>query len=661
MSIKTDQEEGGGIPRRIAIALSGGGSRAAVFHFGTLDYLDRVGLLPRVTMISTVSGGSFTGAKYALCMSEPGYDYNRFFGDYYSDLHNTKAVAGAFRRLGKQGLAQQRYRVPSARRSLITAAADVYADSFLASRLTGEPWTLGQLLDAQQHNPDYPLDVVVLNATEYSRGLAFRFGGRRGGKPVCVSDGFVEFGNAFILESVGDVRGDIQDQHMREARTIRIADIVAASSCLPGVFEPMLFPSDFGWPDGQVPPRIAETFGVEDAASPLQDAGRQQCGPVPLMDGGIYDNQGIESLMLADQDTNLKRLAERLRSNIVEASPTISAEKLPPPPDLFIVSDADREEEAIYRVDDHRRNAGKAPAVTDGLRDGRIPLWGLLGAVLVLSGVSLTAGAVAAIRLLDHRLMAQASLTDIVLYASALLFSVPVAAALMWMMLKLKRAISSVPQARAGAWRAFLAAHIGPLQQTLKARWRSAVATFQGVMPLRTRNLGYWVFYSDPRYEGRRLSNRIYELQTVRQGGAGKDGLALKTAQMLNQIGVAPPSDKLRCCIDRAASMETAFWFDHADWQIPVLLVCGQATICFNLMKDLVRRYGNDPSDYSPAVRELWGQLRADWALLQEDPYALLRARMREPGAQPTDTQGRPLTMAYPPDYPDGDADVPLT
>lgn len=38
----------------IGLALSGGGSRATCFHLGTLDYLERVGLLSRVRILSTL-------------------------------------------------------------------------------------------------------------------------------------------------------------------------------------------------------------------------------------------------------------------------------------------------------------------------------------------------------------------------------------------------------------------------------------------------------------------------------------------------------------------------------------------------------------------------------------------------------------------------------
>src|SRR6266702_4765201 len=56
---------GGFVERDIGIALSGGGSRAAAFHLGCLRALNDRGLLPRVRVISGVSGGALLAALYA--------------------------------------------------------------------------------------------------------------------------------------------------------------------------------------------------------------------------------------------------------------------------------------------------------------------------------------------------------------------------------------------------------------------------------------------------------------------------------------------------------------------------------------------------------------------------------------------------------------------
>src|SRR5262249_24964060 len=56
------------------------------------------------------------------------------------------------------------------------------------------------------------------------------------------------------------------------------------SSCFPGGFEPIALPDDFVWPSGTGPPE------------PL---GNLPQG-LALMDGGVFDNQGIDALLLAD-------------------------------------------------------------------------------------------------------------------------------------------------------------------------------------------------------------------------------------------------------------------------------------------------------------------------------------------------------------------------
>lgn len=52
--------------KKIGLALSGGGYRAAVYHVGTLRALHSLGILDAVDIISSVSGGSITAAFYAL-------------------------------------------------------------------------------------------------------------------------------------------------------------------------------------------------------------------------------------------------------------------------------------------------------------------------------------------------------------------------------------------------------------------------------------------------------------------------------------------------------------------------------------------------------------------------------------------------------------------
>lgn len=52
--------------KKIGLALSGGGVRAAAFHLGVLDKLEELEILEKIDVISTVSGGSIIGAFYML-------------------------------------------------------------------------------------------------------------------------------------------------------------------------------------------------------------------------------------------------------------------------------------------------------------------------------------------------------------------------------------------------------------------------------------------------------------------------------------------------------------------------------------------------------------------------------------------------------------------
>src|SRR5688572_21072574 len=62
--------DGNGLQPGLAIALSGGGFRAMLFHAGALLRLNELGLLSRAARISSVSGGSIAAAFLASRWSE---------------------------------------------------------------------------------------------------------------------------------------------------------------------------------------------------------------------------------------------------------------------------------------------------------------------------------------------------------------------------------------------------------------------------------------------------------------------------------------------------------------------------------------------------------------------------------------------------------------
>src|SRR5438093_6156746 len=51
--------------QRLALCLSGGGYRAAIFHLGALRRLNEIGVLSKIDEITSVSGGSILSAHLA--------------------------------------------------------------------------------------------------------------------------------------------------------------------------------------------------------------------------------------------------------------------------------------------------------------------------------------------------------------------------------------------------------------------------------------------------------------------------------------------------------------------------------------------------------------------------------------------------------------------
>lgn len=57
-----------------ALCMSGGGYRAMIFHLGTLIRLNEAGLLPKIDLYSSVSGGSITNAVLGLAWAQLNFD-----------------------------------------------------------------------------------------------------------------------------------------------------------------------------------------------------------------------------------------------------------------------------------------------------------------------------------------------------------------------------------------------------------------------------------------------------------------------------------------------------------------------------------------------------------------------------------------------------------
>src|SRR5215213_3003313 len=235
----------------IGLALSGGGYRAAAFHLGTLDMLQRLGLLQSVRVLSTVSGGTLTGLKYALSVTE-GANFEQFYREFYDFLTDTNVIGKGLAGISPPADSPFAAQMPS----LIRSAAQVYA----SPKMLGDK-TFGVILNDQTSH----LREASFNATEFRTANYFRF------QRSSNSRARIGNGNLMIKREVAEM--------------IRLADIAAASSCFPSVFEPIRFPDDFLW--------------SKDLEEVRSDLGKSFTKCVPLMDGGIYDNQGVDSVVRA--------------------------------------------------------------------------------------------------------------------------------------------------------------------------------------------------------------------------------------------------------------------------------------------------------------------------------------------------------------------------
>ena len=221
---------------RIALALSGGGVRATVFHLGVLARLARQSLLENITFLSTVSGGSLAGALVWACSGSawPG-----------SDVFLRRTV-------------------PTARRLLLAHALDraylKYMPCFpwvlrhgraaaLAKALQ-KRWSLSGLLSDLPDSPRW-----IINATCYESGKNWRFMKKR--------------------------MGDYVTGYVASPR-LPIASAVAASSAFPGLVGALkLRTSRLEW------------FTFDNGR---QRAHAPQFATLTLWDGGVYDNLGVEAL-----------------------------------------------------------------------------------------------------------------------------------------------------------------------------------------------------------------------------------------------------------------------------------------------------------------------------------------------------------------------------
>ena len=174
----------GNAGRKIGLALSGGGVRAAVFHLGVIKRLAEEGLLEEVSTVSTVSGGSLV---MAAVISRSGMSWpssRRYLQSIFPELRRLMTAADlfSFKAIGWSGVVEFNARLfmdraavlstllerqwgilPAARRS---SGQSTLADQChllgdrkelaLRQARNGRHWTFGR-----NYAPDVPLSMAA--------------------------------------------------------------------------------------------------------------------------------------------------------------------------------------------------------------------------------------------------------------------------------------------------------------------------------------------------------------------------------------------------------------------------------------------------------------------------------------------------------------------
>lgn len=260
----------------MSLALSGGGFRAMLFHVGTLRRLNDAGMLPRIAVISSVSGGGVVSAYLAYRWKDLIFDSTDRAGN-FSDVIEKPL----------RELAQTTLDIPSVLTGLLpfTSAAD-RQDATFDNRLFH-----GALLsDVSQGGTASSggarlRPLFIFNATSLQTGELWQFRATAMGGPII---GWTD-----------------------PVRT-RLSQAVAASSGFPPMLSPLVLQ-----PAGADDPKNwhdcvdyrDNPYGVAYANEPGrilpkkdQDAYRKS---VNLIDGGVRDNLGLASI---EEMNRLRRL-----------------------------------------------------------------------------------------------------------------------------------------------------------------------------------------------------------------------------------------------------------------------------------------------------------------------------------------------------------------
>ncbi|HLO59229.1 MAG TPA: patatin-like phospholipase family protein [Bacteroidales bacterium] len=538
--------------QNIALTISGGGYRASAFGLGVLSYLNHTPfqekpLLESVKGLSTVSGGTLTGATYALYMAK-GNKFPDFYKDFYHILDEDIILKTAFDKFS----ADEVWKTSHKRRSLINAFALAYEEIL----------TNGAFREIKNGDKSH-LEDICFNATDLSFGLAFRF----------QTTG--DFGNYRL-------KNRILDPLIGE---IKIADAIAASSCFPLGFEPIVFPDDF--------------FSHSSSLYTNLKMEPNFIHGVGLMDGGIVDNQGIGSIMKAD--------ARRKKSRKTF--------------DLIMVCD----------VGSYFMDPWKASSNADVFQNKPISLKKIFTRTrksinqLKLLYVTLFIGLII---LITGFQTIQSKWAWIAIGAVG--FAWLCSTLIMIFSRKLKQVIienllrigKMVPGFLKPKLTIFYDLQLSLMKIMLEERYTSAVTMINDIFLKQIRRLNYDLFYKDENLQNRRITSLIYQL-TKEQFLKGESDEIRKEEK---EDFIENPGEKIFSSAKIAREMGTTLWFTEKDKEVSRLknlVSCGQFTSCYNLLKYCIELKKSGSAVDNALLDQMIGVFHSDWIKFINDPFWL--------------------------------------
>jgi predicted acylesterase/phospholipase RssA len=296
--------------QNIALSFSGGGFRAAAFSLGCFSYLENshfgeAKLSGMVRFISSASGGSFPCLAITQAQRQ-GLGFGEAYRKLFAALDGDRLLQRVHEILTDNNIWEDSR--PTKDRNFINAFAIAYDELVFNGDEFGVLWK-----DAAEGT----VNEICVNATDFTHGQQFRF----------QHDGTKEyrgvFGNKYLSinsesqEQDEDVRREKKAAHWKTIKQIKLGDILAASSCFPGGFEPMMYPNDFAWRNkeaGQAltPQKLLAAIESDDRFINKKNNAGGEDKPIAaygLMDGGIVDNQGIGAFVLAENRLQNKQAA----------------------------------------------------------------------------------------------------------------------------------------------------------------------------------------------------------------------------------------------------------------------------------------------------------------------------------------------------------------